>query len=314
MLKPLSALPLILLTQTAFAEVPRVVTDIAPVQSLVAQVMGDLGEPEVIVDPGASPHSYALRPSQARALEQADLVFWVGHSMTTWLEGPLEQLAGNANIVALIDLDGTIRRDVRDTAVFAAVEAHDGMEEDGQEDHDEHGHDHHGIDPHAWLDPENGKTWLAAMAEALAAADPEHAGIYRQNAKSAQDDLDLRIGRIEANLAPVSGLPFVVFHDAYQYFETRFGLSASGAISLSDATAPSPARITAIRQEISDHGVVCVFSEPQFNPGLVKTVFEGSAARTAVIDPLGTALPPGPAHYGALLDSLADEMAGCLNE
>ncbi|MDX1780043.1 MAG: zinc ABC transporter substrate-binding protein [Thalassovita sp.] len=334
MTKATLALPLILLSQAATADVPDVVTDIAPIHSLAAQVMGDLGSPTMIVDPGASPHGYALRPSQARALERADLVFWVGHPLEPWLEEPLEQLAEQAGIIELLEVDGTIERTFRETAVFAAQH---GKQEYGEEDHDDHddhgdhdhkeqadhddhavhgeeGHDHAhaGIDPHAWLDPVNAKIWLGAMAEAFAAADPGNAETYRVNAKAAQDDLDLRIGRIESALKPLSDRPFVVFHDAYQYFETRFGLAASGAISLGDATAPSPARIREIRDEIREHGVVCVFSEPQFNPGLVATVFEGSNARTAVIDPLGTGLETGPTLYGALLDDLADRMAGCL--
>ncbi len=333
MMKPALALPLIVLAQAAHAEVPKVVTDIAPIQSLAAQVMGDLGSPSMIVEPGASPHGYSMRPSQARALDQANVVFWVGHPLAPWLEAPLEQLAGKAVSIELLEVDGTVERQFRETAVFAAENGHEGHDHDKAEAHDTHddhaeaetghdaqdayvhgheGHDHTGLDPHAWLDPQNGKVWLGAMAAALAEADPEHADIYRSNAKAAQDDLDRQIGRIQAVLTPVADRPFVVFHDAYQYFETRFGLRASGAISLSDASAPSPARIKEIRDEIHEYGVVCVFSEPQFNPGLVATVFEGSAARTAVIDPLGTKLETGPALYGALLDELAGTMAECL--
>lgn len=337
MMKPALALPLIVLAQAAHAEVPKVVTDIAPIQSLAAQVMGDLGSPSMIVEPGASPHGYSMRPSQARALDQADVVFWVGHPLAPWLETPLEQLAGKAVSVELLEVDGTVERQFRETAVFAAEDGHEDHDHvmDTEHDHDAHDghakaetdhdahdedvhgheghdHDHAGIDPHAWLDPQNGKVWLGAMAAALAEADPEHADIYRSNAKAAQDDLDQQIGRIQAVLTPVADRPFVVFHDAYQYFETRFGLRASGAISLSDASAPSPARIKEIRDEIHEQGVVCVFSEPQFNPGLVATVFEGSAARTAVIDPLGTKLETGPALYSTLLDELAGTMAECL--
>ena len=311
------SLPLVLLSQAAIADVPDVVTDIAPIHSLAAQVMGDLGSPTMIVEPGASPHGYALRPSQARALQGADLVFWVGHPLTPWLEDPLEQLAGQAAVIELLEVDGTIERTFRETAVFASKqgeEEHAEQESDDHAVHGEEGHDHahDATDPHAWLDPVNAKVWLGAMSEALAQADPDHAETYRMNAKTAQDDLDLRIGRIETELKPLSDRPFVVFHDAYQYFETRFGLAASGAISMSDATPPSPARIKGIQQEVREHGVVCVFSEPQFNPGLVATVFEGSDARTAVIDPLGTGLEAGPALYGALLDDLADQMEDCL--
>ncbi|SEQ09268.1 zinc ABC transporter substrate-binding protein [Thalassovita taeanensis] len=327
-LLPLLALLATPLTATALmAEVPHVATDIPPVHSLVSQVMGDLGTPALIVRPGASPHDYALRPSEAAALERADLVVWIGHGLTPWLETPLQRLAATAHVIELMDTPGTRTLPYRETVVFSPddhaedhADDHDDHADEHMDEHaddddhadDDHAHGHSGIDPHGWLDPENGRFWLSLIAQALSEADPENAATYAANAESARARLDATIAQIDITLAPVSTKPFVVFHDAFQYFEKRFHMTAAGAISLSDAAAPSPARIAAIRQAVQDHGVTCVFSEPQFNPGLVATVFDGTGAHTAVIDPLGTGLPLGPDLYTDLLTGLARTMADCL--
>ena len=352
----------------AMADVPNVVTDIAPVHSLVATVMGDLGAPELLVDPGSSPHSYALRPSQARALDKADLVVWIGEPLTPWLHDPLETLAGSAAQLELLEADGTFQYAFREDVVFAHSDVaeehaeHDHDDHDDHDDHAEHGeddhghdekhedhdhdgdghqdhaaenhedhhdahdddhadehdhghdhaHDHEGLDPHAWLDPENGRIWLGLIAEQLATLDPENAATYRANAAAGQDRLAGMIGALEAKLEPLEDKPFVVFHDAYQYFETRFHLRAVGAIRLSDASDPSPARIAEIQEAVAQSGVVCAFSEPQYNPRLIQTVFAGTQAKTAEIDPLGLKLAPGAALYPALIEALANEVVSCL--
>lgn len=295
----------------ALAEAPNVATDILPVHSLTARVMADIGTPSLIVPPGASPHDHALRPSDARALEQADLVIWVGEALTPWLEKPVASLAGDAIVIELLHEPNTQTLEFREGATF---EHHD-HDDDGHDDA-EHGHndDHHeGLDPHAWLDPENGKAWLALIAEALASTDPENAAAYRANAAAGAAEIDAASEQIAARLAPVHAAPFIVFHDAYHYFERRFGLSAAGAISLGDASDPSPARIAEIREMVHEMQAGCVFSEPQFNSGLVDTVFEGTQATTAVLDPLGTLLPEGPRHYSETLTALGDNIAACLN-
>jgi len=262
-----------------------------------------------VVAPGASPHGYALRPSQASDLDRADAVFIVGHALTPWLEGPLEHLASDAVVVELMESEGSVVHMFREDAVF---EPHDesAHDEDGPSDHDGHAHD--GADPHAWLDPENGRAWLLVIAEELAALDPENAETYRSNATAGRTELaDLSTG-IAADLAPLSGRPFIAFHDAFQYFETRFSLSGVGAISVSDASAPSAARIAQIRDAVADFSVTCIFSEPQFNPDLVETVLAGTGAHTAVIDPLGTDLPLGPSLYPDLLRGVARTVSDCL--
>lgn len=308
-------LPALFLACAAQAEVPEVVTDIAAVQSLTAQVMGDLGTPRALMERGASPHNYALRPSDAKALQAADVVFWTGPELAPWLGDVIHTLAPNAQSVMLSEADGVTRLPFREGATF---ERHAHEDHEAEEDHEDHDHDHddhaeetHAHDPHLWLDPMNGRAWLAAIAETLAAQDPENAATYRANASAAQTRIDALMAEVTADLAPVKDMRFIVFHDAYQYFENRFDVTAVGAISLSDAAMPSPARVREVQSLIADHAVTCVFSEPQFNAGLVDTVLNGTAAKTTVIDPLGVTIAPGAEYYPALIESIATAFAEC---
>lgn len=201
-----------------------------------------------------------------------------------------------------------------DEAVEAA--AHDHGDDHAHDDHahDDHAHDHahDGADPHAWLDPGNAAVWLDAIAEALAEADPANAALYRTNAAEGRAELAALSGEVAETVAPLAGKPYAVFHDAYQYFEARFGLQAAGTIALSDAASPGPRRLAEVRDRLSDIGAVCVFSEPQFPTGLAETVVEGTPARLGEIDPLGAELEAGPGLYPALIRDVADDLAACL--
>ena len=310
-----------LLAGTAAAAPPRVAVDVAPVHALVARVMEGVGTPDLVVSPGGSPHEYSLRPSEARALQDADVVFWVGPHLTPWLEDALGTLAADARTVRLMEVDGTLELAVREGALFEAHahgdhESEEGHDGDHDEHHDgdraEHSDEGHGGDPHAWLSPDNAATWLDAVAGTLAAADPDNADAYRANAAAGREELAALSDEIDGILEPVRGRGFVVFHDAYQYFETAFGVPASGAISVSDASDPSPARVAEIRDRVAREGVACVLSEPQFDPGLVTAVTEGADVRTGALDPLGSTLEPGPGLYPRLLRELADTLARCL--
>lgn len=339
----------------ARAEPPQVAVDITPVHSLVAQVMAGVGTPDLVVRPGASPHGYALRPSEAGALQDADLVVWVGPELTPWLARSLDTLAPEAARLTLLAQDQTRTRPFRTGATFAPhdhgeAEAHAGDAEHGHDDdhahagedghdtdhahdddhghdeehahgddhagddehaHDDHAHAHDGIDPHAWLDPVNGKAWLDMIAAELSKADPGNAGTYFSNAADAKAEIDATMAEIEAQLEGLGDLSFVVFHDAYQYFEARFGLRAAGAISLSDATDPSPARIAEIREMVAARDIDCAFAEPQFDPGILDALFSETEAEVAVIDPMGTEIASGPDFYPALLRSVAESFLRC---
>jgi zinc transport system substrate-binding protein len=356
----------LMLSAGAAAAAPRVVADIAPVHSLVARVMQGVGEPALILPPGASPHGYALRPSEARRLQDAELVFWIGPELTPWLDGPIDALAGRAAAVSLRAVPGVTLLPVRQGAAFEAHEGAHGDDDHGEEaaghghdhaaeakagtrerddgrdhageakaaahdhdhdhdhadraaaeahDHDhDHDHDHaHGAtDEHIWLDPENAKAWLSAIAAALSEADPANAGAYFANAKAGKAELDALTAELDTALAPARGRGFVVFHDAYQYFEARFGAPAAGSITVSDAAAPSAARVAEIRALLKEIGAGCVFAEPQFPARIVETVAEGTGARTGVLDPLGASLTPGPGLYGDVLRGMAASLVACL--
>lgn len=326
----------LLMAGPAMADVPRVATDITPVQSLVARVMQGVGTPSLIVASGASPHDYSLRPSQASALQDADLVFWVSATLTPWLDGAITTLARDATVIELLTSAGTTALPMRQGALFETHkhEANHSADHRNDDDHDhvqdhDHDHDHDAQhpdtthaghddpphddhDPHAWLSPDNGAVWLTTIATALSAADPENAGTYAANAAAGRAELDGLRAEINDILDPVRGGKFIVFHDAYQYFETAFDFPASGAISISDAADPSPARIAEIRARVAMQGITCVLSEPQFNPGIVAAVMEGSGAQTGVLDPLGSDLEPSAALYGQVLRNLAKTIANCL--
>lgn len=327
MSRPLLALTLAALAAPAAAEPPRVVADIAPVHSLVARVMQGVGEPALLVPPGASPHFHALRPSDAQALQSAQLVVTVGPELAPWLDRPLATLAGTATRIDLLHSPGTTVLPTRSSALFeahshddhAAPDDHgdhdDHDDHDHDHDHDEHddadSHDHGATDPHAWLDPENGKLWLDTIAAALAEADPDNAALYRANAAEGAAEIDAATADTRAEVAPLDGLRYVVFHDAYQYFENRFALPATGAIAISDASAPGPARIAELRERTAEMGVTCALTEPQFDPDLIATVFQGRDVATAVLDPIGAQIPPGPQMYPALIRSIGAALAGC---
>ena len=291
------------------ADVPQVTTDIPVTHSLVTRVMAGIGTPDLIVNRGASPHDYSLRPSNAASLEAADLVFWISSELTPWLEGALKTLAADAKVIELMDTKASTVLPFRDGATF---ETHSHRHKHDEDGHDEDEHATVNIDPHGWLDPDNGKTWLDVIATELSKIDPENTDIYFDNVSQGKTDIDAVISEIDATLATFRGTNFIVYHDAYQYFERRFDVLAAGSISMGDVSDPSPARIAEIRQTVEELDMTCVFSEPQFNPELVATVVDGTKARARVIDPLGTRLALGADFYLNLLRNIAQTMASCL--
>lgn len=306
---------------------PAVVATIPPVHSLVAAVMAGVGEPRLLIKGAASPHTASLRPSDAAALQGADLVFWIGDGLEAFLVKPLTALPEKAEVVALAEAPGVRLLPAREGGPWGehhhADEHDDHAHDDHQRGHEhgeaaaeEHGGEAHGagaIDMHIWLDPENAKAMAAAIADALAKADPARADVYAGNLRALQQRLAALDEEIRAELAPVAGKPYIVFHDAYQYFETRYGLSPAGAITFSPERAPGAKTLSEIRERIKTSGAVCVFREPQFEPDLVKTVVGGSFARVGVLDPIGADVPPGADAYPALLRRLATALRDCFD-
>ena len=342
------------LTSIATTSGPNVAVDIAPLHSLVSQVMDGVSKPDLIIPAEASPHEYALRPSQAKALSDADVVFWMGEGLTPWLEKALGNVSDSAQKVEMLKLAGTTTYEFREGATFEGhdhgdhaeeEDHHDGHEDEHHDDHhdelglidrflsmfshdheedhhdehqdehqDEHsGHDEHeGADPHAWLDPENAKVWLSEISDVLSKQDPANAKTYESNANKAIALLDQLINETQSTIDSLGELKFIVFHDAYQYFEKRFGISATGSISLGDVQDPSPARISEVRDVVKKLGVNCAFTEPQYDPGLVYNVFEGSSVTAiGVMDPLGANIEAGNQHYTKLIEAMTASLSKC---
>lgn len=294
------------LPTAALAEMPKVVTDVAPVHSLVADLMQGVGTPDLLIPPGSEPHDYVLRPSNARALQNADLVVWVGPALTPTLGDTIARLARDAGQIALLSLPDTVRYSYNDAAVFSAADrGHvQGVHDGGP--HDE------GLDPHAWLDPANAQVWVQVIASRLARMDPANATIYDTNAQLLQASLSELTDRIQTNMAPLKDKRFLVYHDAYQYFETRFGLRATGALLESDATQPSAARLAALRAELERAPVECLFTEAQVDVRVAQAVTGGAEIPTATLDPTGIDQGPGPQLYLRLIEQMADQFATCL--
>ncbi|WP_299423487.1 zinc ABC transporter substrate-binding protein [uncultured Shimia sp.] len=352
-----------LVALSAQAEVPKVVTDIAPIQALVAKVMDGVGSSKQLLPANVSPHDYAMRPSEARALQNADLVVWVGAELTPMLEDSIKSLAGAAATLELLHLNGTRELEFRESETFLEMslggkdhhdhgddhhdahadhddhEAHDNHadKDDDHADHDAHGdedhadhkdshddhhgdegehgshdgHSHEGVDPHAWLDPENARFWANAIALKLSEIDPDNAAAYRANAADLDAELAALTLSISEQLTPLQGRGFVVFHDAYQYFETRFDLAASGAFLNGDGASPSAARLKGVQEVLTANNITCVFTEPQFNDDIVTAISDGLDLHFEELDPTGA--KQDTPNYVSLIQTLANQFEACLS-
>jgi zinc transport system substrate-binding protein len=312
----ISCLATLLLSTSALAA-PKVIASIVPVHSIVAAVMGDVGTPELLLSGKNSEHTASLSPQQLSDLGKADVVFMIGSG----LEHKLAQVSGGEAVggktfTALSEVAGIKTLPVRQGGTF---EVHEHEEHEGEEHaHEGEEHDDHDaailkFDPHVWLDPENAKAMANAIAADLNKVDPGNANAYEANAAAFVASLDNLTADIATDTKSIQGKPFVVFHDAYQYFEKRFGLSAVGSISDVSAAAPSAKRLNEIRSKLEETKVLCVFREPQFDAKYVTVVLEGSTAKPGVLDPIGYDITPGPNAYAELLARLAKDAGDCLN-
>lgn len=310
---------LLFLPLVALATQPQIVTSIKPVHSLVAGVMQGVGEPLLLVSGGASPHDYSLKPSEARAIDQAQVVFWIGPDLESFLIRPLDNVKNKVRVVALLDAPGMTVLPLREGGAWEPhghEHGHDEHSHETPEDGDDHEHEHvHQADhdPHVWLDPVNAIAMVRRIMTVLGEVDIAHHADYQRNGAALIERLDHLNQRLATELAPVRQQPYLVFHDAYQYFERRYDLDAIGSVTMSAERRPGAKRVADIQARIRDLQVRCVFSEPQFQPALVETIIAGSAARRGVLDPLGAELPPGPDAYFQLLQGLATSLRACLS-
>ncbi|HDP88658.1 MAG TPA: zinc ABC transporter substrate-binding protein [Thioalkalivibrio sp.] len=286
----------LLLALPARAEPPRVVATLKPLHALAAAVTDGVSEPHRLLPDGSSPHAYSLRPSDMRALHGSDILLWVGPEMETFLQAPIRSLPDSTHEIRALTLPGmTLHR------------LH-GSHDHG---HDDHAHGDHAIDAHLWLDPDNAQVIVAALAQRLRTLDPANAERYAANAERLRQRLESVDRELASRLAGLRG-NYVVFHDAYQYFEHRYGLQHAAALTIDPGRTPGARRVREIRAIIRQTNARCVFAEPQFRPALVDTLIQDTDARAAELDPLGTAIPDGPDAYPQLLLNLAAAFEDCL--
>ncbi len=323
----LSILSFLTIFVPANAEI-KVVTSIKPIHSLASYLMDGVTKPDLIVDGYASPHGFALKPSHAKMIQNADIIFWVGEDIESFLEKPLKSIGKKAEKIELMEIKGLTKLKFRERNIF---EEHDhGHKEDDHDDHakkeddhghdDEHkedGHDEHGheghahgeYDPHIWLDPMNAKVILSEMAEHLIENDQKNEAKYKANLKKAHKDLDKLTKKVKSELN--KDFKSIVFHDAYQYFEKRFGINILGAFTVNTDVMPGAEQLAEIREIIEHDKVSCIFSEPQFNPDIIKAVAKDTNVATGVIDPLGATLNPGKDLYFDLIGNMSKSFKGC---
>ena len=295
---------LLIATSPVRAEI-KVVTTIKPLHSLIANVMDGVAEPSLIIDGSTSPHSFTLKPSHAKLLEEADLIFWVGEGMETFMERPLKSIVKNAEVVEFMEVESIEKLKFREESIFGDHDDHD--------DHDDHagheGHNHGEFDAHIWLDPNNAKEMVHEIAHELGHLDPANKDKYEANAETTIQAIDELIDDVSKDIN--KDAKFVVFHDAYQYFEDRFGLRATGALTLNTDVLPGAKQIDEIQDVIKEKEIKCIFSEPQFNPKIISTIADDTNIKTGVFDPLGANIKSGKELYFKLISNLGNELKGC---
>ena len=335
----LPILSLLTIFSTVKADI-KVVTSIKPIHSLASYLMDGVGKPDLIVDGYASPHGFAMKPSHAKMLQNADLIFWVGEDLENFLEKPLKSIAKKAEKIELMEIKGLTKLEFRERNIFEGHDDHGhdehkehghkedkhddhkehGHKEDKHDDHKEHGHkedkhdDHQGHahgehDPHIWLDPMNAKVILNEMVEHLIENDPKNASKYKSNLKKALKDIDKLNKDVKKELSKSTAS--IVFHDAYQYFEKRYGVNILGAFTVNTDVMPGAEQLAEIREIIEHDKVTCVFSEPQFNPDIIKAVAKDMNIKTGVVDPLGATLDPSKDLYFKLIRNMSSSFKGC---
>ena len=295
----------------------KVVTTIKPLHSLISRIMETRGEPQLIIEGTNNPHTFVFKPSHANMIEEADIVFWIGEDLEAFMEKPLNSLAKNAKKIAFMDSDSIEKLKFREVNIFDDHDDHGHHDDDhdGHEDEpDDHaghhdGHNHGEFDAHIWLDPENAKEMVKIIRDELIKIDPDGQRQYSVNAAGATLELDNLINSVEKELS--KDISYIVFHDAYQYFETRFGVKSAGALTLNPDVLPGAKQIADIQDLINDKGIKCIFSEPQYNPKIIETLGNDMNISTGVMDPLGAYIEAGPSMYSELINEIANSIKNC---
>ena len=287
-----------------------VVTSIKPLHSLTSYIMEGVGEPELIIDGVASPHNFQIKPSHAKMLQNADLVIWIGEDLESFLPTALKSIPKDAVVFELLDQSGLKKLKFREKNIFEGHDDH-GHDEHAkkEDDHDDHGHGHGSFDPHIWLDPANAKVIVKKITNQLSKIDKDNASTYKANSKKVIKDLDGLIKEVKNEINKDAS--FVVFHDAYQYFEKRFGLSVIGALTINPDVMPGAEQLSEIREVIEHEKAKCIFSEPQFNPNIINSIASDTGVKTGVLDPLGANIDKGKNMYFDLIKDMSNSLKDC---
>jgi len=301
-------LTLMICQPIAAATAPAVVVSIKPLHSLVAGVMQGVAEPALLISGNQSPHTFTLAPSDVRRIKGAELIVWVGETLETPLAKTIAANSQGAQVIEFMEMQDIVRAGLREGGAWDAHADHHG---------EKHGHEHHSHareDVHLWLSPLNAGHLVDAVAESLAAIDPENAKSYRSNATALHERIARLDAELTSQLATVTDEPYIVFHDAYQLFERHYGLNAVGSVVVSPGRMPGARRIHEMRERLVQSGAKCIFSEPQFDPGLIRTIVEGTAVSTGTLDPVGVDLEPGDGAWFELMRNLANALVECLGD
>lgn len=306
----LSLIPSFFLSSHASAA-PKVVATIQPLHALAAGVMGEIATPTLLIKGGHSPHNYSLRPSEAKALADANLIIWIGPELESFLVKPLANLAYGTRQLALLQQPELTRLPQRAGGTWNVNDHHaDETEHEREKSKDLAG----SYNPHLWLDPQNAIHIIRLLADVLTELDPTNSTAYHNNALILQKRLQELDQELDQSLSSINDLPYLVFHDAYPYFEQRYNLNPLGAISVSPERRTGAKRIAEIREKIKTSEARCVFAEPQFKPQLIETLISGTSAKSGILDPLGADLTAGPESYFTLLRQMANSLQQCLRE
>ena len=294
---------------SAKAEV-NVVTTIKPLHSLVSSVMKGIGEPSLIIEGTNNPHTFVFKPSHAKMIEEADIIFWIGEDLEAFMEKPLDSLAEKAQVISFMELSSIEKLKFREKNIFDDHDGHEDEHEGHDDDHnDAHAHAHGEFDAHIWLDPFNAKKMVLEIAHELSDLDPNNKVKYENNANATIKSLDELVDSNKKILS--KDISYVVFHDAYQYFEKRFGVIPAGALTLNPDVLPGAKQISDIQDVINDKGIKCIFSEPQYNPKIIETIGNDMKISTGVMDPLGAYIDAGPSMYSDLINGIANSIKDC---
>ena len=304
---------ILILTSSVRAEL-MVVTTIKPLHSLISNVMNGVGEPSLIIEGSTSPHSFTLKPSHAKLLEEADIIFWIGEGIETFMEKPLESIVKDAKVISFMQMDNINKLTFREKNIFESHDEDHEDHEDHDEDHEDHDEDHedhnHGeFDAHIWLDPNNAIEMVHEIAHELSNLDPLNKDKYIDNADKTILEINNLIKNINQSINKDAS--FVVFHDAYQYFEKIFGVTSAGALTLNTDALPGAKQISDIQDVIKEKGVKCIFSEPQFNPKIIKTIAKDTDIKIGVFDPLGANINSDKSLYFSLINNLSENLKDC---